>query len=71
LIVVYGNQAERLPAHYKRSLENAFRTALKLRGTPVRIELRQGENPFAGKRNLLTPRQAKRKRRLLRHDKKK
>jgi GTP-binding protein len=71
LIVVYGNQAERLPAHYKRYLENAFRTALKLRGTPVRIELRQGENPFAGKRNLLTPRQAKRKRRLLRHDKKK
>jgi GTP-binding protein len=70
LIVVYGNQAQRLPSHYKRYLENAFREALKLRGTPVRIELRQGDNPFAGKRNLLTPRQAKRKRRLLRHRKK-
>jgi GTP-binding protein len=67
LIVVYGNQAQRLPAHYKRYLENAFREALKLRGTPVRVELRTGDNPYAGKRNLLTPRQGKRKRRLLRH----
>jgi GTP-binding protein len=67
LIVVYGNQAQRLPAHYKRYLENAFREALKLRGTPVRVELRTGDNPYAGKRNVLTPRQAKRKRRLLRN----
>ncbi len=34
LIVVHGNQADRLPAHYKRYLENAFREALRLRGTP-------------------------------------
>ncbi|HEX5048246.1 MAG TPA: ribosome biogenesis GTPase Der [Gammaproteobacteria bacterium] len=66
LIVVYGNQAERLPAHYKRYLENSFREALRLRGTPVRIELRTGDNPYAGKRNVLTPRQAKNKRRALR-----
>jgi GTP-binding protein len=66
LIVVHGSQAERLPAHYRRYLENSFRQAFGLRGTPVRVELRSGENPFAGKRNTLTPRQAKRKRRLLR-----
>jgi len=42
---------------------------LKLTGTPVRIELRTGENPFAGRRNTLTPRQKKSKRRLLRHRK--
>jgi GTPase len=66
LIVVYGNQAHRLPAHYKRYLENSFREALRLTGTPVRVELRSGENPFAAKRTRLTPRQAKRKRRLLR-----
>jgi GTP-binding protein len=70
IVVVHGNQAERLPAHYKRYLENAFRKALRLRGTPLRIELRTGENPFAGKRNVLTPRQAKSRRRLLRHQKK-
>jgi GTP-binding protein len=69
LIVVHGNQAERLPGHYRRYLENAFRKALRLEGTPVRIELRSGENRFAGRRNVLTPRQAKRKRRLLRHAK--
>ena len=66
LVVVHGTQAQRLPDHYKRYLENAFREALRLRGTPVRVELRTTENPFAGKRNKLTPRQAKNKRRMLR-----
>jgi GTP-binding protein len=70
LIVVHGGQAERLPDHYKRYLENSFRTALKLTGTPVRVALRTGDNPFAGKRNTLTPRQKKSKRRLLRNKKK-
>jgi GTP-binding protein len=70
LIVVHGGQVERLPDHYKRYLENTFRTALKLTGTPVRVELRTGKNPFAGRRNTLTPRQKKSKRRLLRHRKK-
>jgi GTP-binding protein len=66
LIVVHGTQAQRLPDHYKRYLENAFREALKLKGTPVRVELRTGENPFGGRRNKLTPRQAKKRRRVLR-----
>jgi GTP-binding protein len=66
VVVVYGAQAERLPAHYKRYLENAFRETLRLKGTPVRIELRNTENPYAGKRTRLTPRQAKNKRRALR-----
>ena len=57
IIVVHGGQAERLPDHYKRYLENTFRVALKLRGTPVRVELRTGDNPFAGKRNPTTPRE--------------
>ncbi len=66
LVVVHGTQAQRLPDHYKRYLENAFREALKLRGTPVRVELRTTENPFAGRRNKLTPRQAKKRKRMLR-----
>jgi GTP-binding protein len=65
-IVVHGNQAERLPDHYKSYLEGAFRKALRLRGTPVRVELRTGENPYGGHRNKPTPRQAKSKRRMLR-----
>jgi GTP-binding protein len=66
LVVVHGTQAERLPDHYKRYLANAFREALRLKGTPVRVELRTTENPFAGRRNKLTPRQAKHRRRMLR-----
>ena len=71
LVVVHGGQAERLPAHYKRYLENAFREALKLKGTPVRVELRTGENPYGGRRNKLTPRQAQHRRRMLRFKHKK
>jgi GTP-binding protein len=71
LIVVHGTQAQRLPDHYKRYLENAFRETLKLKGTPVRVELRTTENPFAGRRNKLTPRQAKHRRRMLRFKHKK
>lgn len=66
-IVIHGNQVERLPDHYRRYLETAFRAALKLEGTPVRIELRSGENPFAGRRNPLTPRQQRRRQRVMRH----
>jgi GTP-binding protein len=71
LIVVHGTQAQRLPEHYKRYLENSFRETLKLKGTPVRVELRTTENPFAGRRNKLTPRQAKHRRRILRFKHKK
>jgi GTP-binding protein len=67
LIVIHGSQAERVPARYRRYLENSFRKALKLVGTPVRIEFRSGENPFAGRRNRLTPRQLKSRQRVIRH----
>jgi GTPase len=67
LIVIHGNQTESVPETYRRYLENAFRTALKLSGTPVRIEFRTGGNPYQGRRNTPTPRQASRRRRLMRH----
>ncbi|MGD8339536.1 MAG: ribosome biogenesis GTPase Der [Gammaproteobacteria bacterium] len=69
LIVIHGSQASRVPARYQRYLENSFRKALKLVGTPVRIEFRTGENPFAGRRNVLTPRQRRRRQRVIRHSK--
>ena len=68
LIIVHGSQAERVPARYRRYLENSFRAALKLVGTPVRVEFRTGENPFAGRRNRLTPRQLKRRQRVIKHN---
>jgi GTP-binding protein len=40
---------------------NIFRKVFKLHGTPVRIEFRSGDNPYANKRNTLTVRQAYKK----------
>jgi GTP-binding protein len=65
LIVVHGNQTERLPQAYRRYLVNAFRKRFDLAGTPVRIEFRSGKNPYAGRRNKLTPRQQRKRSRLL------
>jgi len=47
VIVVHGNQTSKVPASYQRYLMNYFTKALRLFGTPLRIEFRQGENPFA------------------------
>jgi len=71
LVVIHGNQTERVPATYKRYLESAFRAAMKLSGTPIRIEFKTGTNPYKGRKNKLTGRQVKRKIRLMRHVKKK
>lgn len=70
LIVIHGNQTGKVPASYQRYLEKVFRRELELFGTPVRVEFRTGENPYAGKRNKLTQRQVARKRRMMQHVKK-
>ncbi len=49
VIVIHGNQTQHLPDAYQRYLINFFITRLKLKGTPVRIELKSGKNPFAAK----------------------
>ncbi|MGV6857615.1 MAG: ribosome biogenesis GTPase Der, partial [bacterium] len=53
VIVIHGNQTNRLPGDYKRYLENAFRDALKLKGTPIRFEFKTGKNPYAGKKKKI------------------
>jgi len=49
VIVIHGNQTQHLPDAYQRYLINFFITRLKLKGTPVRIELKSGKNPFSAK----------------------
>jgi GTP-binding protein len=71
IIVIHGNQTEDVPNHYVRYLEKTFRQALDLHGTPIRIEFKSGDNPYAGKRNKLTPRQVEKKRRMMKFVKKK
>jgi GTP-binding protein len=64
IIVIHGNQTADLPDSYRRYLINRFRKALRLHGTPMRLELKSGDNPFAGRRNTLTPRQQRKRARL-------
>lgn len=47
VIVIHGNKTEHLPDAYKRYLMGFFIERLKLKGTPVRIELKSGDNPYA------------------------
>jgi len=47
LIVVHGNSLEHVTEAYKRFLEGRFRKEFKLVGTPLRIEMKTSENPFA------------------------
>jgi GTPase len=70
VIVIHGNQTDRLPDAYRRYLMNVFRKRFALQGTPVRIELRSEDNPFSGRRNPLTPRQVRSRKRLMKRVKK-
>lgn len=71
LIVIHGNQTERIPNSYQRYLVNYFHQTLKLQGTQVKLEFKTGDNPYEGRRNKLTPRQEYKKKRLMRFVKKK
>ncbi len=64
MIVIHGNQTKNVPEAYQRYLQNTFRKALKLEGTPVRIDFRTGVNPFEGRKNKLTKRQIDKRQRL-------
>jgi GTP-binding protein len=47
IIVIHGNALDGITEPYKRFLEKHFRDTFDLIGTPLRIELRSGKNPFA------------------------
>jgi GTP-binding protein len=47
VIVIHGNSLEHVTETYKRYLEGRFRKAFDLSGTPLRIEMKTSQNPFA------------------------
>lgn len=51
IIVIHGNALDGVTEPYKRYLEKHFRETFNLVGTPLRIELRSGKNPFAHDKN--------------------
>jgi GTP-binding protein len=69
-IVIHGSRTKHIAPAYRRYLENFFRKRYKLEGTPVRIAFRDGENPFAGKKNVLTDSQKRKRQRMIREMKK-
>ena len=69
--IVHGNRLKSLTDSYRRYLENFFRKRFKLVGTPIKFVFKEGENPYEGKKNVLTERQVKAKRRLMKHVKRK
>ncbi|WP_044470333.1 ribosome biogenesis GTPase Der [Mannheimia massilioguelmaensis] len=70
IIVVHGNKIDKLPDSYKRYLSNYYRRSLKIVGSPIRLQFQEGSNPFAGKRNKLTPNQLRKRKRLMKFIKK-
>ncbi|MGO2088247.1 MAG: ribosome biogenesis GTPase Der [Oceanisphaera sp.] len=70
-IIVHGNQVKTLPDSYKRYLVNYFRRSLQIMGTPIRVEFHEGINPYEGKKNKLTENQMRKRKRLMRFNKKK
>jgi len=70
VIVIHGNKTEFLSSAYERYLMGFFISKLKLKGTPVRIELKSGANPYARNRNQSSATRQKNKKRLTKHARK-
>ncbi len=49
--IVFGTRAEQTPEDYQRYLSNGLREAFDLPGTPIRLQFRGTENPYAEERN--------------------
>jgi GTP-binding protein len=68
--IIHSNFSSKIPSNYKRYLINSFRDELKLNSVELSIIFKKGENPFEGKKNELSSRQIKKKKRLIKHIKK-
>lgn len=69
-IIIHGTRTKYIEPAYRRYLENVFRKQYRLEGTPVRINFRDSDNPYAGRRNELTEGQQRKRQRMIRHAKK-
>ncbi len=49
VIVIHGNSLEHVTDAYKRFLEGRFRKEFDLVGTPLRIQMKSSQNPYADK----------------------
>ena len=68
--IIHSNFSSKIPSNYKRYLINSFREELNLNGVELNIIFKKGDNPYEGKKNELSVRQIKKKKRLIKHVKK-
>ena len=68
--VIHSNFSSKIPANYKRYLINSFMNALSLNSVELSIIFKKGDNHYEGKKNQLSPRQIKKKERLVKYTKK-
>ena len=66
IIVIHGNQVKDLPDSYKRYMMNYFRKSLKVIGTPIKVEFREGANPYESNTNTMTDSQRRKRKMLMR-----
>ena len=46
-IIIHGNKVSKVPDAYKRYIINCYRKSLNIMGSPVIIDFKEGENPYA------------------------
>lgn len=49
-VIIHGNKVSKMPDSYKRYLINCYRKSLKIMGSPVILEFKEGENPYANEK---------------------
>ncbi len=49
-VIIHGSALENIPDSYRRYLERTFVKVFNLQGTPLRVEFKQGHNPFADRK---------------------
>jgi len=62
-VVIHGSRTESVKDQYKRYLVNQIRKQFDLLGVPIQLVFKESKNPFAGRKNTLTPRQIQKRKR--------
>jgi GTP-binding protein len=66
-LVINANQDKKIPANYRKYLENSFRKELNLDSIQLKLIFKKSLNPYQDKKNILTGRQEKKRQRLIKH----
>tara|TARA_Y100001936_G_scaffold94957_1_gene93380 strand:- start:2360 stop:3754 length:1395 start_codon:yes stop_codon:yes gene_type:complete len=69
-LIIHSNISSKIPSNFKQYLINSFRDELNLKSIDLNISFKKGHNPYEGKKNKLTSRQIKKKKRLIKYTRK-